>query len=396
MSQDINTTGFTHRARVMRVLNYEQYDRLPIVTMGFWPETLLRWQAEGHLSEEEVKMHREGNRYDRAILGKLGFDFSWEGTFVRPNTRLLPSFKCKVIEEFPDGTRTMQNADGVTVIEKDGLVSIQAEVEHLLKDRRSWEELYLPKLQFSEQRIESALVAIDGVKTPFNEGCLEHLATHGQNDEIYHILHCGSLIGFIRNLTGVVGLSYIYADDEPLFDEIINTVGKLSYQCVENILRRGARFDMAQFWEDICFKNGPLINPNVFREKVGPHYLRITELLRQHGINIVALDCDGCIDTLIPTWLENGVNTMFPIEVGTWGGSIAKWRLKYGEKIRGVGGMDKRVFALDKIAVNREIERLKPLVELGGYIPMPDHRIPPDALWENVAYYCEQMRIEFT
>jgi hypothetical protein len=32
---------------------------------------------------------------------------------------------------------------------------------------------------------------------------------------------------------------------------------------------------------------------------------------------------------------------------------------------------------LDYAAIDKEIERLKPLVDLGGYIPCPDHRIPP-------------------
>ena len=56
----------------------------------------------------------------------------------------------------------------------------------------------------------------------------------------------------------------------------------------------------------------------------------------------LSLDCDGWIDHLIPIWLENGVNTMFPIEVGTWNASIAPWREKYGKKILGVGGMNKK------------------------------------------------------
>ena len=42
-----------------------------------------------------------------------------------------------------------------------------------------------------------------------------------------------------------------------------------------------------------------------------------------------------------------------------------------------------------------EIERLKPLIALGGYIPCPDHRIPPDAKYELVAYYCELFRKAF-
>ena len=57
--------------------------------------------------------------------------------------------------------------------------------------------------------------------------------------------------------------------------------------------------------------------------------------------------------------------------------------------------MDKRVFSQDKAAVEAEIERLKPLVGLGGYIPCPDHRIPPDAKYELVAYYCELFRKAF-
>ena len=209
-------------------------------------------------------------------------------------------------------------------------------------------------------------------------------------------LHCGSLFGQIRNWMGIEGISYLYADDEDLYDEIINTVAELCFNCVEKALESGVQFDFAHFWEDICFKNGPLVNPSVFEEKVGPHYKRITELVNSYGIDIVSLDCDGFIDALIPSWINNGVNTMFPIEVGTWGGNIRPWREKYGKRIRGVGGMDKRVFACDYAAVDQEIERLKPLVELGGYIPCPDHRIPTEAKWENVQYYCERMKKEFS
>ena len=83
---------------------------------------------------------------------------------------------------------------------------------------------------------------------------------------------------------------------------------------------------------------------------------------------------------------------MFPIEVGTWEASIEPWRRQYGEYVRGVGGMDKRVFAEDYAAIDREIERLKRLIDLGGYIPCPDHRIAPDAKWDNVKYYCDKMQ----
>jgi uroporphyrinogen decarboxylase len=172
-------------------------------------------------------------------------------------------------------------------------------------------------------------------------------------------------------------------------------VSDLAFRVVEYVLKTGAKFDFAHFWEDICFKNGPLISPPVFDEKIGPQYKRITDLLKSYGIDIVSLDCDGKIDALIPTWFSNGVNTMFPIEVGTWDANIAPWRKNFGRDLRGVGGMNKVVFSRDRAAIDAEIERLKPLIELGGYIPCPDHRIAPDAKWDLVRYYTDRMRETF-
>ena len=240
--------------------------------------------------------------------------------------------------------------------------------------------------------MDTALVRVHGEMVPFNEGGCEFLVS-GQHDYVYG-LSCGSLFGYVRNVLGVVGASYLMAEDPVLFDEIIDTYGELSYRCVKRAFDTGAQFDFAHFWEDICFKNGPLVIPSVFAEKVGPHYKRITDLCREHGTNIISLDCDGCIDALLPIWLENGVNTMFPIEVGTWNASIAPWRETYGKELRGVGGMNKTAFSQDRAAIDAEVGRLMSLVDLGGYLPCPDHRIAPDAEWDNVRYYADRIREE--
>jgi len=365
----------TVRENTLAILNYKNYDALPIVHFGYWNETLEKWGREGHINYSKDR----AQELWLSVPVQQGFDFEWISGFY-PNTGLNPCFEPKVISEAPDGTKMLRQSDGVTVVQKPEAGSIPAEVEHLLKDRASWEEHYKPRLQFSPERI--------------NQQKLHAVPAPAERD-IPVILHCGSLFGGIRNWLGVTGASYLYADDEDLYIEIIDTVANLSYQTIETCLASGVQFDHAHFWEDICFKNGPLVIPAVFEELVGPHYKHITELVNRHGINIVSLDCDGCIDSLLPIWLENGVNTMFPIEVGTWHASIAPWREKYGRELRGVGGMDKKVFAMDRAAVDAEIERLKPLIDLGGYIPCPDHRIAPDAKWDNVCYYTERLRAEF-
>jgi uroporphyrinogen decarboxylase len=372
------------RERTLAILNYQDTDRLPIVHFGYWNETLDKWAAEGHITPEQARMWADGNAVDAEIAASLGFDFNWACASFGVYTGLLPPFETRVLEELPDGSRKVVNGNGVVIIEKEGAAGIPPEVDHLLKSRREWEVHFLPRLQLAPERAWVSGQQLDDVRT---------------GRWAYPVqVWCGSLYGYIRDWVGMVNLAYLQADDPTLFEEMIDTLGGLSFECVKRVLEQipaDVALDYGHFWEDICFKSGPLVNPRVFRAKVGPHYRRITDLLRSRGINLVSLDCDGLIDALLPVWLENGVNVMFPIEVGTWNASIAPWRAKYGRELRGVGGMDKRVFARDTAAIDAEIERLKPLVALGGYIPCPDHRLAPDAKWENVQYYCDKMRKTF-
>ncbi|MCE5322937.1 hypothetical protein LLG46_06440 [bacterium] len=369
-----------NRERTLAILNYRNYDRMPIVHFGYWPETLTKWADEGHITTEEAQSWADGNDTDKAIAAKLGFDYGWSAK-VGCYTDISPTFERKVIEQMPDGSRKVIDSHGVILLEKDGAGSIPMEFDHFLKGRKEWDEHFLPRLQFTPDRV--------GISDEMKAGL------EADNPTEMRGIHVGSLLGMIRNWLGMENMAYLQADDPELYDEIIDTVGELSFKCVEAALKITTAFDFGHFWEDICFKSGPLINPRVFDEKVGPHYKRITDLLAANGIKIVSLDCDGLIDALIPTWINNGVNTMFPMEVGTWNASIKPWREQYGRELRGVGGMDKKVFAYDYAAIDAEIDRLKPLVALGGYIPCPDHRIAPDAKWENVQYYCEKMHKAF-
>ncbi|MEN6506372.1 MAG: uroporphyrinogen decarboxylase family protein [Planctomycetaceae bacterium] len=380
------------RQRTMAVLHYEPYDRLPIVHFGYWGETLWKWVQEGHLTEDEARGWYDGGGTDPAICKKLGFDFDYYACF-HTSTGMNPGFEYKVIAEFPDGAKHVQTGEGVVVLQRPGATGIPSEIDHIFKGRKEWDEQYKHRFNFFPERVTKCHVRTNDGTLPLEAGGAEFLKADTR--EFLYGLHCGSLYGSIRNFIGVENSAYLVVDDEPLFDEIIATVGELCYRCTKQALESGAKFDFAHFWEDICFKNGPLISPRVFMEKVGPQYKRITQLVNSYGIDIVSLDCDGMIDALIPTWIENGVNTMFPIEVGTWNASIAPWRAQYGKELRGVGGMDKKVFARDRAAVDAEVERLRPLVALGGFIPCPDHRIPPDAQWDNVRYYCDRMHKVF-
>ena len=186
-----------NRERTLAILNYEKYDRLPIAHFGFWKETVKKWVDEGHIKPEEGEMVWDNSPNEIIIGEKLGFDMNWSRTFYC-NYSVSPGFEEKVIEEMPDGFKKVQNYLGVIELHRGDAGSIPAEVGHLLKDRESWELLFKNRFQPSKSRFDlHALKHFDDLES-------RTLPTG---------LHCGSLFGAIRDIMGVEGVSYLYADD---------------------------------------------------------------------------------------------------------------------------------------------------------------------------------------
>jgi len=367
----------TNRERAMNLLHFKPVDRIPAVHFGYWGELLNEWAAQGKIPKELSQNCWDGSPNDRELDKLIGWDFNWSRT-TGSNNGLNPGFEHKVLEVLADGTKRVQSWTGIIEKIKPGIVSIPSEDDYLLKDREAFETLYRPKMQYFPERVNT-----EYYKT-FNE-------TRPQDIPIG--LNLGSVLGSIRDMTSVVGMSYlIYDEDEELFADIVDTYAEMQYKCAEAILETGAKFDFGHYWEDICFKNGPLISPEIFDEVCAKHYKKRNDLCHKYGIDIISLDCDGVTEKLLPTWFNNGVNTMFPIEVGVWGDQFEPARKKFGNGMLGVGGMDKTALRKDKAAVDAEIERMKRLASMGGFIPCPDHRLMPGTKFELVQYYAEEIK----
>lgn len=367
----------TNRERAMNILHFQPVDRFPAVHFGYWSELLAEWADQGKISRELAESVADGNEADRELDRIIGWDFDWSHV-VGCRNGLFPSFEYKVLETLPDGTQRVQNNVGLIERVKPGVASIPSEDDYILKDREAFETLYKPKMLYAPERID-----------------LEYYRQFNENRS-YDIpvgLSVGSVLGDIRNMVSVVGMSYLmYDEDEELFVDIVDTYAEMQYQCAKAILETGAKFDFAHYWEDICFKNGPLLSPDIFEELCGKHYKKRNDLCHEYGIDIISLDCDGVTEKLLPTWFENGVNTMFPIEIGVWGDQFEAARNRFGKGMLGVGGMDKTAFRKDRAAVDAEIERMKRLASLGGFIPCPDHRLMPGSSFELVQYYAEEIK----
>ena len=366
-----------NRERALNILHYKPVDRMPAVHFGYWQELLDEWVEQKKIPEYLAQNNYDGSEKDRELDAIIGWDFNWLNAIGGING-LMPSFEYKVLETFPDGTKRVQNHVGLIERIKPDVQSIPSEDDYQLKDRDSFERLYKQKMQFLDERVD-----VEYWKN-FNS-IRDYDRPVG--------LHLGSILGEIRNMTSVIGMSYlIYDEDEQLFADIVDTYAEMQYKVAEKILQTGAKFDFAHFWEDVCFKNGPLISPVLFDSLCAKHYKKRTDLCKKYGIDIISLDCDGVTEKLQPIWFNNGVNTMFPIEIGVWGDQFEPARQKFGKGMLGVGGMDKTALRKDQDAVDREIERLTRLAQMGGFIPCPDHRLMPGTKFELVKYYAQKIK----
>ena len=98
------------------------------------------------------------------------------------------------------------------------------------------------------------------------------------------------------------------------------------------------------------------------------------------------VDSDGYNWKLIPLFLEGGATGMGPMEVAA-SMDVVEVRKAF-PRLQIFGGIDKRILATDKNAIDEELTRkIPPLMRGGGYIPCCDHSVPPDVSWENFSHY---------
>lgn len=357
------------RERWVRWMHFQPVDHIPDEEFGYWSENLKVWKQQG-LPDDVTDLDAYFQFDRRSGIGG--------------NTGLLPPFPSEVVEE-TDRYKIVRNSDGaLEQIFKDGSSSIPHYIDFGLKGRKEWEELYKPRLDINDPR-----------RYPENQSNWEQLKAMF-NDPNWNLpvgIGIGSLFGVPRNWAGFERIALLCYDDPELIEEIVTHLADL----ICAVIKRSAteiKLDYAAGWEDMAFKNGPIISPKMMRRWLTPNYKRITDILRANGCDIIYLDCDGNVNDMIDPWLEGGINGIFPCDVAAGSDPVAI-RKKYGDKVVILGGVNKHALIAGKEAIRAEIKRIKPYVLEGGWIPHVDHRCPPDVTFENYIYYLDVKRETF-
>jgi hypothetical protein len=209
-----------------------------------------------------------------------------------------------------------------------------------------------------------------------------------------HVLMLRVHIGFFESM-GVNGWKRFHElilqiHNQP---EMVKAMMMIQGECTAAVTDRildQVEADAAVFSEPIGDNNGPLISPKMYKELVLPGYQPILDVLKKHAVKVVILRTYANCRRLIPLLLENGIGCLWACEVNNEAMDYRSLRQEFGKDLRLIGGIDLDVLRQDKAAIRREVEeKVPPLLEQGGYVPLADGRVREDIQWENYRYYRE-------
>ena len=341
------------------MLRFEKPERICQFEWGYWPETIERWKKEGMNGE---------NPWDA-----LNITFYHR---VPAHTRLFPPFTAEILSE-TETSATIRDEQGITKEVSKTSTAMPKFISHPVRNLRDFEEL--------KERLDP----FEGGRFP-QDWDAQARALRNRNS----ILVMGgteiSFFGWHRDLMGVENLLLAYYDQPELIHAISRHHVYFLQELYGRILKDVA-FDFVFLWEDMSYKNGPLVSPAIVREFMLPYYKELIGFFRDLGDYRFLLDSDGDVTQLIPLFLEAGVNGMLPFEVAA-GMDICRIADQYPDLII-AGGIDKREIAGGKAAIDRELEKKLPhMFRRGGYLPSLDHHVPPDISYQDFTYYLERVR----
>ena len=320
----------TVRERFQAVMNFQPFDRLPIVEWaGWWDQTIQRWHGEALPGEIT-------DRYD--ICRHFGLDV-WLQDWLPPRGPRCPqpaSHGAGIVKDMDDYERLGEHFFRWTVNPDSW---------------RPWAE---------RQRAGEVAVwfTVDG------------------------------FFWFARSLLGIEPHLYAFYDQPELLHRINAELADWICGRIEEICAV-CEPDFMTFAEDMSYNHGPMLSKELFDEFLLPYYRRVVPRLKEHGI-LAVVDSDGDVTVPAAWFVEAGLDGILPLERQA-GVDVATIREQHPQ-MRFIGCFDKMTMNRGEAAMRAEFERLLPTASAGGLVISCDHQTPPGVSYEDYQLYLRLFR----
>jgi len=367
----------TSRERYIETLNFGKPDRIPFQPGGGRESTLARWHREGLAPDtdphaavcEQLGIERETCR-----VPPIGLDVDF---------RLRPQFEERILEH-TNGHNIVQDWKG-NICE----ISDHFDTRYLrhaidfvtrrwikcpVESRADWESM--------KARYDAA----DPGRLPAD---FESRAAAVRERDWPLTINISGPFWQLREWCGFEGLCMLMLDDPELVDEMASFWTDFVCGMLDRVLPHVVP-DALFISEDMAYKAKSMISMDMARRFCMPSWAAWSRQVKAAGCPLVDMDSDGFIGELIPLWIEAGINVCDPIEVAAHCDIVA-FRQAFGHRIAFRQGVDKRCIAAGGDAIAAELERIRPVVEDGGFIPGCDHGVPADVSWPDFVDYCARL-----
>lgn len=342
---------------------------IPLFKREFGFFGLEKWKAEGKFTDASWK------EFDYDPGGNIGLgQLGWcEAAFV-------PAFETIVLEDRGDHELVQDYAGRHVLFFKGRRSGFMPEyVDHPVKDMKTWEENVKWRLNPTDEKRYADLEArMNSTKDGASKG---YMVSQG-------------LIGgymYLRSLIGPGDLPYAFYD----MPDVIHDCMKTWFDLADTVIAKHQEhvtLDEIFFAEDICYNHGLLLSPDMMREFLTPYYKQLVINTKARQIDksrhlYVHIDTDGYAVPSIPVYMEEiGMDVMSPFEVASYC-DVVEIGKQY-PNLAMFGGIDKRVMAKGKKAIDEFLEYvIPPMKARGGYIPTCDHGVPEEVEYEDYLYY---------
>lgn len=348
----------TAKERFLKIFHHEPIDAPVVLAIEPYEVTVLeRWREEGLPAGQSPEFFLGMDR-----MRKLPVKFG-----------PLPPFPKRIISENGESFTETDSFGAVVRRRREAASMYYGYVDHPIKSRDDW-------IGYRERfRAETpGRVPDEAQLAEFSAGDPDQ----PMGIEIFPFFFRLSfyLMGMQRFLTA-------FYEEPDLIRDIFSWYGECTLRIVETALSR-TKIDFASFGEDLAYCSGPHVSPTFYKEFWLPYQNRIVETLQEHQVPVIGLYSSGNLEAYIPALLESGINCLWPLERQA-GMDPVRLREKFGKQLLLAGGFPKEALISGPAAIDRELERLAPLIRSGGFLPTVDDMIPPEVPFTHYRYYVE-------
>ena len=289
----------------------------------------------------------------------------------------IPAFEQRTLCE-DDEYEVVTTGMGATVKRvKANPTTFYGHIDHPIKTREDWE-------RYRGRLAVGAPERLGGILAPENVARLN--ASHdpvGVCIFPFFFRFGFYTMGMERFLTG-------FHDDPGLMHEVFAHCSRVVLAALPPILE-AVQIDYALFAEDLAGKNGPLISPRAYEEFWYPYQDSIVQMLRDAGVPVICQWSAGQFGELLPSMMDHGFNCTWPLEAVA-GMDALELRRTHGRGLLLGGNIPKEAVIEGPGAIDREIDRLMPLIREGGFIPAMDDMAPMECPFSHYRYMVERLQ----